>query len=51
LGTEVATLVNEYKTAGSYQYEFDAGKLASGLYLYQLKANNLILTKKMILMK
>ena len=51
LGIEVATLVNEYKTAGSYQYEFDASKLASGLYLYQLKTNNFILTKKMILMK
>jgi hypothetical protein len=51
LGTEVATLVDEYKPAGSYEVEFDASKLSSGVYLYQLKSNSKIITKKMALIK
>ncbi|QQS38295.1 MAG: T9SS type A sorting domain-containing protein [Ignavibacteriales bacterium] len=58
LGREVATLVNEYKDAGSYEVEFDGTHLASGVYYYriaihsdQLKAGELIQTKKMILIK
>ena len=38
LGREVATLVNERKTAGSYEVRFDGSRLASGVYFYQLKA-------------
>ena len=38
LGNEVMTLVNEYKPAGSYELIFDAKKLTSGVYFYQLKA-------------
>src|SRR5574338_1193475 len=37
LGKEVATLVNEEKTAGSYEVEFDASNLASGIYYYQIR--------------
>ncbi len=55
LGNEVATLVDEYKPAGTYKVEFSASSklknLASGVYFYQLKAGNFIQTKKMILMK
>ncbi|QQS35610.1 MAG: T9SS type A sorting domain-containing protein [Ignavibacteriales bacterium] len=51
LGNEVSTLVNEYRDAGSYDVEFDGGGLASGVYYYQLKAGDLIQTKKMILLK
>lgn len=50
-GKEVATLVNEEKSAGTYEVIFDASKLASGMYLYRLKAGNLIETRKMILIK
>ena len=51
LGNEIATLVNEEKPAGSYEVEFSANGLASGIYYYQLKAENYVQTKKMILLK
>jgi hypothetical protein len=51
LGDEVATLVNEEKPAGSYQVEFDATTLPSGIYFYRLLAGSYIETKKMVLMK
>ena len=51
LGKEVATLVNEEKAAGSYEIEFNASSLASGVYYYRINAGNFVDTKKMILMK
>lgn len=52
LGNEVATLVNEYKTAGSYEVEFSAkGGLASGIYYYRLEVGDFSQTKKMVLMQ
>jgi len=51
LGREVANLVNEQKSAGNYEVSFDASKLSSGIYFYQLRAGNYSETKKMILMK
>jgi hypothetical protein len=51
LGNEVATLVNEEKPAGSYEVNFNAAKLSSGMYLYSLQAGSYTQTKKLILMK
>jgi len=51
LGNEVATFVDEYKPAGSYQVEWNASNCPSRVYFYQLKTENFIETKKMILMK
>jgi hypothetical protein len=51
LGNEVATLVDEYKPAGKYEVEFNASALTSGVYFYQLKTENYIETKKMVLLK
>lgn len=51
LGRVVATLVDEYKPAGSYAVDFDASKLSSGVYLYRLQAGNNIQTRKMALIK
>jgi hypothetical protein len=51
LGNEIATLVNEEKVAGIYEVKFDASKLASGIYYYQLRAGEFVETKKMILLK
>jgi hypothetical protein len=51
LGNEMASLVNEEKPAGSYNVEFDATNYPSGIYVYQLKVNSYIETKKMVLMK
>ena len=48
LGNEVATLVNEVQSSGNYEVEFDAEKLSSGIYFYELIAGNLIQTRKMI---
>ncbi len=59
LGQEVATLVNEYKTSGRYNVNFNGSNLASGVYIYQLKVNSnkgnsstdYSATKKLILLK
>ena len=51
LGNEVATLVNEEKPAGSYEIDFNAAGLSSGIYFYKLQAGRLIETKKMILLR
>ena len=51
LGNEIATLVEEYKPAGRYEVEFNAERLASGFYFYQLKAGDFLQTRKMILIK
>jgi len=51
LGNEVATLVNEYKPTGSYEVEFDASRLSSGVYFYQLRTGEYVQTKKMILLR
>jgi hypothetical protein len=51
LGREVAVLINEYKTAGTYSIEFNASRFSSGVYFYQLHSGNYFETKKMVLLK
>jgi Secretion system C-terminal sorting domain len=51
LGQEVASIFEGYQQAGSYIAEFDAANLASGVYMYQLRSENVLLTKKFVLMK
>jgi len=51
LGKEVATLVNEEKPAGKYEVDFSAKGLASGVYIYRMKVNDFIESKKMILLR
>jgi len=51
LGSEITTLVNEEKPVGSYEVEFDAMSLPSGIYFYRLQAGSFVETKKMVLMK
>jgi len=51
LGREVATIVNEEKLAGIYSVLFEGNNLSSGIYFYQLNADDIILTKKFVLMK
>jgi|WetSurSiteA1Bulk_404760.scaffolds.fasta_scaffold01523_2 hypothetical protein len=51
LGNEVATLVDEYLPAGTYETEFSADGLSSGMYLYKLQTGSFVETKKMILLK
>ena len=51
LGKEIACLVNDYKVEGNYNVTFNASRLASGVYIYQLRANDIIISKKMVLTK
>jgi len=51
LGNEVATLFDEYRSAGYYETKFDANKLSSEVYFYQLKVDNFIQSRKMVLLK
>lgn len=51
LGKEVATLVDAQQTQGVYEVAFDASNLASGMYIYTIKAGNFTSSKKMLLMK
>ncbi len=51
LGREVATLVNERKSPGTYEVQFDGSKLPSGIYFYRLEAGSFVETKKLVLLK
>ena len=51
LGKEVTTAVEEYKSAGKYEFEFDGSALPSGVYFYRIVAGNFTSVKKMILLK
>lgn len=51
LGNEVQTLVNKEKPTGSYQVEFNASHLSSGIYFYTISAGSFVETKKMILLR
>jgi hypothetical protein len=51
LGREITTLVNEYKSSGKYNVEFNGSGLSSGVYIYKLYVNNKVFTKKLLLMK
>ncbi len=51
LGEEVATLINEVKTPGIYEINFDGTDLTSGTYFYKLESGNFSQTKKMIILK
>ncbi len=59
IGQEVATLVNEFRTAGRYKAVWDAKGVPSGVYFYRLQAlpsrdgqaGTVLDTKKMTLLK
>ena len=52
MGREVAVLVNnEFKNAGRYELNWNAGNYASGVYIYRMEAGDYINTKKMVLLK
>jgi len=51
LGTEVATLVDQYQSAGTYSVLFNANNLASGVYIYRLVVGDYVSVKRMSLIK
>ncbi len=51
LGQEVASLVDGYETNGVHQVLFNADRLSSGVYFYQLKSGSFVQSKKMVLLK
>jgi hypothetical protein len=50
-GKQVAELVNNTLNAGTYNVDFDAGNLGSGVYFYKIEAGKFSETRKMILVK
>jgi Secretion system C-terminal sorting domain len=51
VGKEVMTIVNEFKTGGSYIISFNASNLSSGIYYYKMKAGDFEQVRKMVLIK
>ena len=51
LGCEVATLVNEMKSPGTYTVQWVASGVASGVYFYRLKAGSFVQTRKLALIR
>jgi hypothetical protein len=51
LGQKVTELVNGKLEAGKYSYQWDASDVATGMYIYELRASNFVSVKKMILIK
>lgn len=51
LGREITTLVNKVQTSGNYSVEFDASRLTSGTYFYELRVDGHSSFKKMMVLK
>ncbi len=51
IGKEVKTLVNGELSAGQYNLTFDASNLPSGIYIYELRTNKFLESRKMMLLK
>ena len=51
LGREVKTLYNDIAPAGINSVEFNAGSLASGVYIYRLQAGSFVASKKLVVLK
>lgn len=51
LGQQVATLLKDQLTAGSYNVSFNGSSLSTGVYMYRLQTNGVTIAKKMVLIK
>jgi len=51
LGQKVKTLLNEFQKADRYEVTLNSAGLASGVYIYQLRVNDFITSKKMVLIR
>lgn len=50
-GQRVRTLINGFRSPGTYRYNLNSGGLPSGVYFYRLQLKNQAFTRKMILLK
>ena len=51
VGQVIRVMVNEYQKSGTYEVEFDAGDLSTGVYLYKLQINDYTSVKRMTLVR
>lgn len=51
LGREVEELINEQLQPGNYNVTWNASRYSSGVYFYQMEANNFSIVKKMLYLK
>jgi hypothetical protein len=51
LGQKVYELVNKSLKAGEYEAVFNASNFSSGVYIYRIKTDNFVQSKKMLLLK
>ncbi|MEJ2629076.1 MAG: T9SS type A sorting domain-containing protein, partial [bacterium] len=51
LGQRIEVLVDGYRSAGTYEVNWDASNLPSGVYIYTIEGGNSFLSKKMTLLK
>ena len=51
IGQKVATIVNEFRSAGLYKVKFDGSNLPSGIYIYKILTKSFSESRKMILLK
>jgi hypothetical protein len=51
VGQSVKVIVDEYQTAGEYEYSFDASELPAGIYLYKLQVGDYSSVRRMTLVK
>jgi hypothetical protein len=50
-GKKVSTVINKFLTSGNYQFNYNAAKLSSGVYLYRLSTGDFSEIKKFVLVK
>jgi hypothetical protein len=51
LGQKITTLVNEVQPPGNYEVSFDGSSLTSGVYYYQIRTQEFVETRKMLLVR
>ena len=51
LGQEIADIYKGFQKVGTYKFNFDGTGLSSGIYLYRLQSNDVVLNRKMLLLK
>ena len=49
--TKSGTIINEFQKADRYEIDFNGIGLASGVYIYRMKINDFIESKKMLLIR